>query len=285
VDIILRPATVDDAEACGTVCYDAFKSLAEKHGMPPGIPSAQIAGERFFGLLRNPGNYAVVAECEGRILGSNFIDERSAIAGIGPLTVAPDAPNLSLGRRLMAHAMDRTAKGKFVGVRLCQAAFNVHSFALYAKMGFSAYDLFSTMQGAPLSLKIPGYDVRPADENDLAACNAICFGVHGHDREGELLDALKNDLASVVECDGEITGYTTSISFFGHAAAKSNQDMMALIGAAKEFRGQGIMVPTRNSELLGWCLDHKLRIVQQMILMGTGMYQEPVGAYMPSVIY
>ena len=64
-----------------------------------------------------------------------------------------------------------------------------------------------------------------------------------------------------------------------------DDDLKALIGAAAEFRGQGFLVPARNSELLRWCLDRGLRVVQQMTLMGTGMYKEPAGAYLPSVIY
>ena len=50
--------------------------------------------------------------------------------------------------------------------------------------------------------------------------------------------------------------------FFGHAVGESNDDLKALIGAANEFPGPGFMLPTRNSELLRWCLDKGLRIIQ-----------------------
>jgi hypothetical protein len=40
-------------------------------------------------LLSHPGFYSVVAEMDGRIVGSNFLDERSTIAGLGPITVTP----------------------------------------------------------------------------------------------------------------------------------------------------------------------------------------------------
>ena len=36
---------------------------------------------------RSPGFYAVAAESDGREVGSNCLDERSAIAGVGPITV------------------------------------------------------------------------------------------------------------------------------------------------------------------------------------------------------
>jgi hypothetical protein len=58
-----------------------------------------------------------------------------------------------------------------------------------------------------------------------------------------------------------------------------------LIGAAPAFAGPGFFVPTRNGELMRWCLNEGLRIVQPMTLMTIGLYNEPVGAYLPSVFY
>jgi ribosomal protein S18 acetylase RimI-like enzyme len=285
MSINLRPATIDDAEACGTICYQAFKDLAETYGMPPSFPSPEIVIERFRESIGHPDMYCVVAEDQNEILGSNLVDERSSIAGIGPVTVNPNVQNRNVGRQMMQHVMDRLTEKNFVGMRLCQATYNVHSFALYAKMGFRTYEIFTTLQGQVLDMQYPFYTVRTATENDLAACDALCLGVHGHDRSGEVLDAISKQVATVVEREGRISGYATSIAFTGHAVAETNEDLMALIGAATEFRGQGILIPARNSDLLGWCLDHGLRVVQLMTLMGTGMYKDPVGVYMPSVIY
>src|ERR1700730_17377829 len=41
----------------------------------------------------------------------------------------------------------------------------------------------------------------------------------------------------------------------------------------------------RNHELLSWCLGKKLRLVYQMTLMTTGLYNEPAGVWLPSVLY
>jgi hypothetical protein len=51
------------------------------------------------------------------------------------------------------------------------------------------------------------------------------------------------------------------------------------------YMGLGILVPSRNTALLGWCLENGLRIVQQSTLMTTGLYNEPAGAYLPSIVY
>jgi len=49
----------------------------------------------------------------------------------------------------------------------------------------------------------------------------------------ERLYAIQRGTATVVEHDGRITGYATTIGFFGHAVGETNEDLKALIGAAK----------------------------------------------------
>jgi hypothetical protein len=91
--------------------------------------------------------------------------------------------------------------------------------------------------------------------------------------------------ASVVEHDGRLTGYATDLGFIAHAVGETNRDLMALIGAASSFSGPGILVPVRNGALFQWCLNHQLRVVQVLTLMTIGLYNEPAGAYLPSVLY
>jgi hypothetical protein len=75
------------------------------------------------------------------------------------------------------------------------------------------------------------------------------------------------------------------IGFFGHAVAETNEDIKALIAAAPSFAGPGFLLPTRNAELFRWCLERKLRVVQPMTLMSLGLYNEPAGAFLPSILY
>ena len=97
--------------------------------------------------------------------------------------------------------------------------------------------------------------------------------------------AVAEGAARVVERMGRITGYATPIAFFGHAVAETNDDLKALIGAAESFPGPGVLVPVRNGELTRWCLGSGLRIVQTMTLMTLGLYNQPDGAWLPSVLY
>ncbi|MDN5850727.1 MAG: GNAT family N-acetyltransferase [Nitrococcus sp.] len=285
MEVTLRPANAEDATRCGAICYDAFKAIAEQHNFPADFPSPEVAIEFLAGLLAHSGFYAVVTELDGQVVGSNFLDERSTVAGIGPITVDPAAQNRAVGRQLMQHVLDRVTQQRFAGVRLVQAAYHSRSLSLYTRLGFVAREPLSIMQGAPLAVQMPGYTVRPATERDLDACNRVCWQVHGHDRRGELLDAITQSTATIVEQEGRICGYATSIAFFGHAVGETNDALKALIGAAPAFPGPGFLLPTRNAELLRWCLDHGLRVVQPMTLMSVGLYNEPAGAFLPSILY
>jgi hypothetical protein len=89
----------------------------------------------------------------------------------------------------------------------------------------------------------------------------------------------------VVERLGRITGYATGIGFFSHAVAETNEDLKALIGAAPGFPGPGFLLPTRNHDLFRWCLERGLRLVKQQTLMTIGLYNEPTGAWLPSILY
>jgi hypothetical protein len=120
---------------------------------------------------------------------------------------------------------------------------------------------------------------------DLDRVDELCIKVHGHNRHNEVAAAIERGTARVVEHDGRITGYTTAIGFFGHTVGESNEDLKALIGGASEFSGPGFLLPTRNGDLMRWCLETGLRVIQPMTLMSRGLYQEPRGAFMPSILF
>jgi predicted N-acetyltransferase YhbS len=281
----LRPGAPGDAGACGRICYDAFAAIAAAHGYPCDFPSPETATGLVAGLLARPGIFSVVAEVGGEIVGSNFLDERTAIAGVGPITVAPAVQNGAVGRNLMGAVLDRAADRAAAGVRLVQTAYHTRSLALYAKLGFAAREPLACLQGPPLAVTVTGRAVRPAGGADVEACNGLCRAVHGHDRAPEVVDAVARGAALVVEHGGRMTGYSTGLSFFSHSVGETDDDIRALIAAAPGFGGPGILVPIRNAALFRWCLEQGLRVTQLMTLMTTGLYDEPLGAWLPSVMY
>ena len=285
MNLSLRLGTVDDADLCGKICYEAFKAIAEHHNFLPDVPSPEVGAANFARWLSHPGYYVVVAELDGCIVGSNVLDERSTIAGVGPLVVAPAVQNRMIGRQLMQAVLQRVAEQGYPGVRLVQAAYHSRSLCLYTKMGFEVRELLVNVQGPPLALQVPGYAVRQAMEEDFEECNGLCRSIHGHDRSGELLEAIQQGTAKVVQQGSDTTAYATVLGFWGHAVGKNNIDIQALIGAAPEFVEPGFILPARNRELFDWCLKHGLRVREPLTLMSMGLYNEPRGVFLPSIVY
>ncbi|MGC2802359.1 MAG: GNAT family N-acetyltransferase [Candidatus Acidiferrum sp.] len=283
--VLIRRASAADAEVCGRICFEAFTALANRHNFPADFPALEVSIGVLSAMFSHPGFYCVVAEQDGKIIGSNCLDERTPIAGVGPITVDAAAQNRAAGRALMQAVLTRAAERKFAGVRLVQAAYHNRSLSLYAKLGFVVREPLACMQGPAMKRVLQGYGIRPAVARDLAACNSLCLRIHGHDRGGELKDAIERGTAVVAERDGRVTAYASAMAFSGHAVGETNEDLKALIAAAAGFQGPGILVPSRNAELFRWCIENGLRVVQPMTLMTMGLYNEPAGAYLPSILY
>lgn len=281
----MRPGNPEDARACGAICYEAFKAIADEHHFPPDFPDTEMAVGLMNYAFSSSGVYSVIAEGNGQIVGSNFLWENRFIGGVGPITVDPTCQNAAVGRKLMEQVLRRAEDLKLASVRLVQAAYHNRSLSLYTKLGFDVREPLSVIQGAALNIRFPGYHVRPANEADLNSCNQLCYKIHGHDRSLELPGAIKAGTFSVVEYNGMITGYTNQVGFLGHAIAATNTGLKALIGASANFSGPGFLLPSRNAEVLRWCLQNGLRIVEPMTLMSKGLYNDPAGAFLPSVLY
>ena len=284
-EIVVRTAVPEDAAACGQICYDAFAAISTAHGFPSDFAGPEATTGLLSMMFSSPGFYCVVAERSGRIVGSNVLDERSVIRAVGPITIDPSAQNLGVGRKLMQAVMDRAHEHGAAGIRLTQAGFHNRSLSLYALLGFDVREPLACMQGRTRERNLPGCAVRPANPDDVEACNALSQRVHGFDRGVDVAQAIKQGTARVVEREGRITGYTTHLAFFGHSTAETNVDLQSLIASAESFEGPGILVPSRNHLLLRWCLTNGLRVVQPLTLMSTGLYSDPSGAWLPSVLF
>jgi hypothetical protein len=79
--ITVRRAKPEDAPVCGRVCFDAFYKISTNHGFPPDFPSPEVYVGILSMMFSHLGFYCVVAEADGCTVGTNCLDERSAIAG------------------------------------------------------------------------------------------------------------------------------------------------------------------------------------------------------------
>jgi GNAT superfamily N-acetyltransferase len=282
--IEIRPVDDGDLPQCGEIMYQAFRTIAEQHNFPPDFPNAEVTTGMMQMLNAAPVFDAFVAVDGDRVSGSIFVSRRSPVGGISIVTVDPESQNRTVGRQLMLHGMQHLSDQGHARQQLIQAGYHSRSLCLYAKLGFDATDLLSTVNGEPIRQKIPGKSVRDATEADAAACNALCEKVHGFDRAGEVSGAIAHGTAVVVETDGRITGYSSGVGFAGHGVGEDTDDLKALIASVDEFSGPGVIIPTTNGELFRWCLDNGLRVSQQLTLMDTAPNGPPNGAYWPGIL-
>ena len=258
-----RTATPSDVEACGRIMFQAFQAIAQAHGFTPDFPAEEAATGLASALIANPAVFGVVAELNGKIVGSNFLSEADAIRGVGPITVAPGAQGRGVGRQLMQQVLGRGKDAS--GIRLLQDTFNMGSYGLYASLGFEVDHRrwpprrgWRSRSSAPSCRRRPGRRAR----RPAAPAGRVRPPVHGAGRN------------------------RANFWIANHGVAASDDDLQALIaGAGEAADSVSFLLPTRQSKLFRWCLAQGLRAVKPMTLMTLGDYREPAGAYLPSVFY
>jgi predicted N-acetyltransferase YhbS len=286
--ITIRRATIDDAAVCGHILYAAFKNLADQHGFPPDFHTEEDAIAILEGFIPHPAIFGVVAECEGEIVGSNFLDERDEIRSVGPISVDPRLQQRGVGRRLMETVLQRAA-GK--NVRLLTDGFNTTSIPLYTTLGFEMREPVLLLSGRPGPASQTDLEVRAMTEQDVAACAALGQRMQGYQRLHALQDMHKDPLCApfVALRAGKVVAYLTAATFwpFNHGVAETDEDMQALLlgAAAASEEPLALLVPCRQTRFFRWCLAQGLQVVKPIVLMTIGAYQEPKGCYFPSIEY
>jgi predicted N-acetyltransferase YhbS len=282
----IRGVEPGDAEACAQILFDAFSGIQDHHRFPRDFPVLEAAAGIMGVWIPHPSIWGVVAELDGRIVGSNFLDERDPIRGVGPISVDPERQDAGIGRRLMEAVIERG--GGAPGIRLTQDGFNMRSLALYQSLGFDVKEPIAVIAGKPSSGPTGEVEVRPLREDDLDDCEALCQRVHGFERTNELSDAIHAFKPFVAVRDGHITAYVSSVAFWplNHGVAESEEDMKVLLLGAAAAAPEPIafLVPLRSG-LFRWGLSEGLRMVKPMNLMALGEYREPRGSWFPSVLY
>jgi len=282
----LRPVEQGDASELARICFEAFGGIHDHHRFQRDFPTLEAAAGLMSMWIPHPKVWGVVAEIDGRIVGSNFLDERDPVPGIGPITVDPEGQNTGVGRKLMGAVIERGKDAP--SIRLVQDGFHMRSLSLYESLGFDVEEPVAVTSGKPSSGAVPGVEVRPLEAGDLDECEALCLKVHGFERTNELRDAIQAFSPFVARRDGRVVAYASTVTFWpmNHGVAESEDDMKGLLlGAAAAIEEPiALLVPLRSG-LFRWCLEEGLRLVKPMNLMAFGDYREPQGAWFPSVLY
>src|SRR5258707_1391558 len=83
-------APAADTATIARVVFAAFADIHDCHRFPRDFPTEAAADGFAAAWNANPRVWGVVAEADGRIVGCNFLTERNAVRGVGPIAVLPD---------------------------------------------------------------------------------------------------------------------------------------------------------------------------------------------------
>jgi predicted N-acetyltransferase YhbS len=287
MSIQLREATPADAEQIAPIIKSAFDSIADRHNFPYDFPTLDSAMNIANWVCNDPTVWGVVAEKDGKIIGSNFLHEGNEIPGVGPITIDPKIQSSGVGRKLMEAVVERGKNAP--GIRLVQDAFNTVSMPLYASIGFDIKEPLVLISGKVAGEAPAGYEVRQMQEQDFEACDELHRRIHRFSRVHDIKQNSQFFQSFVALRENRIVAYASAPAFWqaNHAVAETEEAMHAVLVGSSNLSAQPLsfLLPTRQAGLFRWCLQNKMRVVKPMSLMAMGEYEEPRGAFLPSVMY
>jgi GNAT superfamily N-acetyltransferase len=277
--------TAEDVQGLGDICYRAFQDISRKHGFPSDFETPAFAQMVIASCVANEKAYAVAARAGDQTAGSNFFDFNDEVAGVGPISVDPDRQGDGIGRLLMEDLLREAKEQGIERVRLMQDSFNMISLALYASLGFDTKHSVALLE--PVA-RADG-NCRPMEAGDLDAVEALSREIYKVSRRDDAGQHIGGSPFKpfVRERGGRVVGYFV-IGMVGHGCAESDDDLVALAQhAATEVPPEiaRAFCPLREGELYRKFLAAGFRNRKVMNLMTLGPYDEPEGAWMPSVGY
>lgn len=270
----------------GRICFEAFRSIHDRHAFPRDFPDVETA-VKVIGLLTGlPDVFGVAARVQGRLVGSNFILLTDAVGGIGPITIDPTFQGRGVGRSLMQAVVDHATERGVERVRLLQDSFNTASLSLYASLGFDVREPVGVLRAPPAAEREP--TVRLATAADLPALGELGERFYKVNRLGEITTWSGHGFPMLVrEVGGHIRGYLGP-GMLGHGVAETEADALALIGQLSLHASPGrdlFFLPLRQASLYRAALRAGCRLIKVMTLMTRGPYEEPDSVWMPSILY
>lgn len=284
--IELIPAEESHFADLARICHRAFDSLHERHAIPRDVPTEEVGGLIIGGVLRRADYVGRVAVVDGRIAGSNFVLLADKVCGVGPITVDPAIQSRGVGRVLMQWAIDeaRRRRGEGAELRLFQEAVNTTSLSLYTGLGFRWRDTAALMQPKPAEKD--DASVRAMTPDDLAHVDRLSLRHFGSSRANDAAQLLKMGIPGFVrERQGRVVGYQFA-SLFGHAAADTDEDLLAMAGQAARHVPEPMamtIVPMSRDSLFRRALAAGYRVRKVLNYMSLQAFEAPSGPTFPSI--
>jgi GNAT superfamily N-acetyltransferase len=176
-DILVRPLVQSDlGEAARIICvaFGTFLGVADPERF---LGDADTARSRW----KTEPSSVLAAECDGKLVGSNFVANWGSFGFFGPLTIEPEYWNRGVAQRLLVATMEIFKRWGTQHMGLYTFAHSPKHLALYQKFGFWPRDLVALMakpvgeQPATSAADTVGLSAASRDERPqvLAACREV----------------------------------------------------------------------------------------------------------------
>lgn len=284
MSLSLYTPRASDVPALARVCFDAFGSLQDRHGVERDFDTVETTGMVMGMFCSRPDIWGVAARDGDEIVGSNFLQVSDPVAAVGPITVKPGVQSRGVGRALMEAVLHEARRRGIAQVRLLQEAINTTSLSLYTKLGFRWREAVGLMRLAPAPADTP--NVRALTGADLDAIDRISRRQYHTTRVNECRIMLGMQLPGVaLERGGEVVGYYLP-GFLGHGFAPSAEDLATMITHAARHVPppfQKVLLPLGQHELHGALLERGAKTIKLFNFMTVGEYRAPEGAWVCSI--
>lgn len=295
----------EDLPAAAAICQSAFNAFNASVGLSPEFPPVEVVDvpSILLGQAFTDGFEGFVAvNSDGDIVGSNIVELRDEIAGIGPISVATGGQNSGAGRLLMQACMQAAAKRDIRTVRLHQIGNNAKSFSLYLDLGFMPLSTCGQYEGFCTAEAPVGFVCEPLSASIVEACSALHKRACGVHRRHDIAAMLGSPHPNCVVFDAstrEVVAYTTGSFLSGHTVAASDDAFKVLVVfQSRSIQAQQsggaplppttIFVPHAYPHLLQWLAKNGFRLNRQIVQMGYGAeVANPSGSlrYFPAIQY
>ena len=273
---------------CGRIFYDAFASIADAP-QPPGRAGLTrvhaLRGRR--ACSRTRAIAGLVAERDGEVLGSAFVDERWRDRRNRPGHRRPGGagrrrrPGADGGRaatRARPRRRRRQARPDRLPLPLARAVREARLRRPRAALG---------PPGNAAAARHPR-PRRPARARGRPrrVRRALYVASTATTETASCATPSRPARRCVVERPGRISGYATGFGYGWHAVAETNEDMIALLGSAESVHRPRHPRPVakRRAPAAG-ASTTGCASSSRSTLMTIGLYNEPAGAWLPSIVY
>jgi GNAT superfamily N-acetyltransferase len=280
----LVPATAEEIPRLSLICHEAFSSLHDRFGIERDIPAPEVGEMIISHVVKRPDYSGVMAVLDGKIVGSNYLLHADEVAGVGPITVDPAVQAKGIGRALMQWVIDEARRREIRQTRLFQEALNITSLSLYTSLGFDWRDSAALMQSTAATEEDP--TIRPLGQEDLPAVDELSRHAYGFSRVADAAQLLELQTPGFLRVkNGEPVGYLFA-TLFGHAGAKTDEDLFALAGQAARQLPPPLarfICPMARPGLYRKALAAGHRTMKVLSYMSLGEFVAPPGAQFPSI--